>query len=193
MNTLWRTVNCFLLILLVLCIVCNTGCRSREKTGTDTLYFEPPDRLIDDYAGMFQTDEVNWAWNQIGFRFSNYPSISLTPFQLFMNETDQGLADQLTQGLLAWFKEAGIELSDSGTIVCEGAIVEAKLERGFFQKINLFAEDKRDFLLEVEIVIKEPATNTTICKIRHGAIAEDLDSLQEAILAGITSYFNLYQ
>lgn len=192
MNTLKRTVSCSLFIMLSLCLVCGTGCKSSGETETDTLYFEPPDRLIDDYAGMFQTNEVNWAWNQIGFRFSNYPSLSLTPFHLFNHEPDQGLALKLDEGLLAWFNEAGITLSDSGTIVCEGAIVEAKLERGFFKKINLFAEDKRDFLLEVEVVIKETATNTTLCKIRHGAIGADLDSLQEQVLAGITSYFNLY-
>ena len=193
MKTIKRTVSCSLFIMLSLCLVCSTGCKSTGETKTETLYFEPPDRLIDDYAGMFQTDEVNWAWNQIGFRFSNYPSLSLTPFHLFMHEADQDLALKLDQGLLAWFNEAGITLADRGTIVCEGAIVEAKLERGFFKKLNLFADDKRDFLLEVEVVIKETATNTTICKIRHGAIAADIDSLQKGVLAGITSYFSLYQ
>jgi len=179
--------------MLSLCLVFSTGCKSTGEKKTEPLYFEPPDGLIDDYAGMFQTDEVNWAWNQIGFRFSNYPSVSLKPFHLFMHEGDRGLALKLDQGLLAWFNEAGITLSDRGTIVCEGAIVEAKLERGFFRKLNLFAEDKRDFLLEVEVVIKEAATSTTICKIRHGAIAADVDFLQERVLAGITSYFTLFQ
>ena len=193
MNTLKRTVSCSLFLMLSLCLICSTGCKSTEEKNTGTLYFEPPDRLIDDYAGMFQTDEVNWAWNQVGFRFSNYQSLSLKPFHLFMEEADHGLALKLDQGLLAWFNEAGITLSDRGTIVCEGAVVEAKLEKGFFQKLNLFAADKRDFLLEVEVVIKETATNTTICKIRHGALAAKVDSLQERVLAGITSYFTLYQ
>ena len=193
MNTPKRTVTYSLFIVLSLCLLCTTACKSTGETETDALYFEPPDRLIDDYAGMFQTDEVNWAWNQIGFRFSNYPSISLTPFHLLMNETDQGLALKLDQGLLAWFKEVGIELSDSGTIICEGAIVEAKLQRGFFAKLNVFNEDRRDFLLEVEVVIRETATNTTICKIRHGALAAKVDLLHERVLAGITSCFSIYK
>jgi hypothetical protein len=193
MNTLKRTVNCSLFIILSLCCLSSTACKSTGEAETNTLYFEPPERLIDDYAGMFQTDEVNWAWNQIGFRFSNYQSLSLKPFHLFIHVPDKGLAHELDQGLLAWFKEAGITLSDSGTIVCEGAIVEAKLEKGFFEKLNLFAEDKRDFLLEVEVVIKETATNTTISKIRHGAIAAEVALLQERVLAGITSYFSAYK
>jgi len=180
--------------MLSLCLVCSTGCKSTgKKNTTATLYFEPPDRLIDDYAGMVQTEEVNWAWNQVGFRFSNYQSLSLKPFHSFMDESDQGLALKLDQGLLAWFNEAGITLSERGTIVCEGAIVEAKLERGFFQKFNLFAADRRVFLLEVEVVIRETATNSTICKIRHGALTAEVDSLQERVLAGISSYFSLYQ
>jgi len=179
--------------MISLFLLCSTACKSTGDTKTDTLYFDPPDRLIYDYSGMFQTEEVNWAWNQVGFRFSNYPSLTITPFHLFIHEPDQGLALKLDQGLLAWFKEAGTTLSDSGTIICESAIVEAKLERGFLKKINLFAEDKRNFLLEVEVVIKESATNTILCKIRHGALAADLDSLKEQVLAGITSYFTLYK
>jgi hypothetical protein len=193
MNTLKRTVQSSLFIILSFCLLLSTGCKSTGEVETDKLYFEPPDRLIDDYAGMFQTDEVNWAWTQIGFRLSNYQSLSLKPFHLFIHVPDKGLAHKLDQGLLAWFQEAGIKLSDSGTIVCEGAIVEVKLERGFFQKLNLFAEDKRDFLLEVEVVIKETATNTTICKIRHGAIGADVATVQERVLAGITSYFGAYK
>ena len=193
MNTRKRTVTYSLFIILSLCLLCTTACKSTGETETDALYFEPPDRLIDDYAGMFQTDEVNWAWTQIGFKFSNYQSLSLQPFRLFIDVPDQGLAQKLDQGLIDWFNEAGITLSDSGTIICEGAIVEAKLQRGFFAKLNMFDEDKRDFLLEVEVVIKETATNTTICKIRHGALAAEVDLLHERVLAGITSCFSIYK
>ena len=194
MYTRKRRNNYFLFILLGLCFLCTAGCKNTgEKKTTSTLYFDPPDRLISDYAGMFQTDQVNWAWTQIGFRFSNYQSISLQPFQLFIVGKDQGLARKLDQGLLDWFNEVGITISDSGTIICEGAIVEAKLEKGFFENLNVFDEDKRDFMLEVEVVIKETATNTTICKIRHGAMAADIAVLKERVLAGITSYFRVYQ
>ena len=84
-------------------------------------------------------------------------------------------------------------LSENGTIICEGAIVEAKLERSFLKKLNLFDEDKRDFMMEVEVVIKETATNTTVCKIRHGVVATEIALLPELILAGITSYFSVYR
>ena len=193
MNTLQRTVNYTLFSMLALFLLCTTACKSTGDDNNDTLYFEPPDRLIDDYAGMFQTDEVNWAWTQLGFKFSNYKAVSLQPFHLFIETSDKGLAHKLDQGLLVWFEEADILLSDSAAIVCEAAIVEAKLERGLLKKLNLFAEDKRDFLLEVEVVIKETATNTTICKIRHGAIAADVALLQERVLGGITSYFSAYK
>jgi len=193
MQTHTCTLTCALFIMLSLCLLFTAACKSTGDAENDTLYFEPPDRLIDDYAGMIQTDAVNWAWTQIGFRFSNYQSLSLQPFHLFIHVGDQGLAQKLDQGLLAWFEQAGITLSDRGDIVCEGAIVEAKLERGFFKKLNLFAEDKRDFLLEVEVVIKETATNNTICKIRHGALAADVALLQERILSAITSYFTVYK
>jgi len=194
MNTRKCTCNYFLLIILGICLLSPAACKStEEKKKTNTLYFEPPGSLIEDYAGMFQTDQVNWAWTQIGFKFSNYQSLFLKPFHLFIDKKDQGLASNFDQGLLDWFNETGMTLSESGTIVCEGAIVEAKLEKGFLEKINLFDEDKRDFMLEVEVVIKETATNTTVCKIRHGAIAADIPLLQERILAGITSYFSVYQ
>jgi len=193
MNTLHRTVIYTLFFVLGLFLVCTAACKSTGNDNKDPLYFEPPDRLIDDYAGMFQTDEVNWAWTQIGFKFSNYKTVSLQPFQLFIETSDKGLAHKLDQGLLAWFEESGITLSDSASIVCESAIVEAKLKRGFLKKLNLFAEDKRDFLLEVEVVIKETDTNTTICKIRHGAIAAEVALLQERVLGGITSYFSAYK
>ena len=194
MNNPKRMLNYFLLSILAMCLLSPLACKStEEKKATTTLYFEPPGRLIEDYSGMFQTDQVNWAWTQIGFKFSNYESLSLSPFHLFIDEEDQGLAQKMDEGLLEWFNQAGMTPSEGGTIICEGAIVEAKLERSFLKKINLFDEDKRDFMLEVEVVIKETATNTTVCKIRHGAIAAEISLLQERILAGITSFFSVHQ
>ena len=195
MNNHTCTLNYFLFIILGMCLLCPAGCKSTEEMKTTTtLYFEPPRRLIEDYAGMFQTDQVNWAWSQIGFKFSNYQSLSLKPVHLIIdNKKGQGLASAFDQGFLDWFNETGVTLSERGTIFCEGAIVEAKLEKGFFEKINLFDEDKRDFMMEVEVVIKETGTNTTVCKIRHGAIAAEIPMLQERILAGITSYFSVYE
>lgn len=193
MYALKRIYNCFLLIPLCLFLAVTAACKSTGGSETVSLYFEPPDRLIDDYAGMVQTDEVNWVWTQVGFRLSNYTSLSLKPFQLFIDAPDRDISSKLDEGFSSWFKETGISLADSGAaIVCEGAVVKAKLERKFFEKINLFDDGNKDFFLEVEVVIKETATDATVCKMRHGALGADVALLQERLLSEITAYLSAY-
>lgn len=180
-------------IILTFCLGLSSGCMGTAKVETDKLYFEPPGRIIDDYTGMFQTQEVNWVWTQIGFRFSNYQTVTIKPFHLFSEVQEQGLSDKLYQGLIAWFKEAGIQLSDSGPVQVEGAVVETRLQKSFLEKYNPFNESRGDFFLEAEFIIRETSSPTTVFKIRHGVLSSDVASLPERLLADVTGYLNAYK
>ena len=50
----------FLFSFIIIILACLLfGCFNKGPT-TDRLYFEPPPRLIDNYSGMVEEEEVNW-------------------------------------------------------------------------------------------------------------------------------------
>ena len=106
---------------------------------------------------------------------------------------DQNISERLYKELTGWFKESGIEVSDNGEIICEGAVVELEIERGFFKKVNPLYERENDFYLEVELVIKEDTTQNTICKIRHGAVGNDIEIIIKRLQAGLFRYFDSHK
>lgn len=168
------------------------GCRHKgEPSGR--LYFEPPARLLDTYAGMMEVDELNWAWTQPGFRLGNYPSLYITPLVNLSGVGDGGIDADIYEGLKTWCDQAGIQLSDDAQLSCEGAIVELKTERTFFEKISIFAEDRQDFLLEAEFIIQERPTRNILCKIRHGVTASEREQLASLFLSGLTRYFEAHR
>ena len=173
------------LCLLIGCF--NKGANSKK------LYFEPTERLIKEYTGMVEGEEVDWVWLKLGFRLRSYPSISITPFKNLTSIDDQNISERLYQGLLTWFKENDIILSDNGEAICEGAVVELKLERGFINEINPFYENVDDLFLELELVIREKTTHDTICKIRHGAVGSEVDIIVEQVLADLIRYFGSHK
>src|SRR4030042_5722449 len=89
------------------------GCFNKGTT-TGKLYFEPPARLIEDYTGMVEVKELNWAWTQPGFRLTNYQNLTLKPINNLTEVEDSTIAILLYEGLAAWFTEAGFKTSDSG-------------------------------------------------------------------------------
>lgn len=154
------------------------------------LYFEPPAQLIDDYTGMVEVQELNWAWAQPGFKLSDYQGISLPPVSNLTEVEDSTVAKHIHETLSAWFEQNGFTLSESGSISCEGAIVALKTERRFFEKKFIFREKAADFYLEMEFVFKEIPSQKTLCKIRHGVIASRSDQLAGQFLSGLLSYLN---
>lgn len=185
--------NAQLFMMFILSLFLGSSCTGTAKPEIEKLYYEPPDRIIDDYTGMIRTEAVNWAWTQIGFRFSNYQSVELKPLYLFKEVQEQGLSDHLYHGLIAWFKEAGIQLSDSGPIQLECAIVEAKLKKKFFEKYNPFKQGREDFFLEIEVIIRETSSFATVCKIRHVVLAAEAATLPVRLLDDVTAYLDAYK
>src|SRR5512139_1143206 len=61
-------------VITSLCVL--SGCLGKDNTS-GRLYFEPPARLIDDYTGMVEVMELNWAWSQPGFKLGNYQNLSI--------------------------------------------------------------------------------------------------------------------
>lgn len=183
----------FLFSFIIIILACFLfGCFNKGPT-TDRLYFEPPTRLIDNYSSMVEEEEVNWAWLKFDVRFGNYRSITIKPFQNLSFMDDQNISERLYKELTGWFKESGIEVSDNGEIICEGAVVELIIERGFFKKVNPLYERENDFYLEVELVIKEDTTQNTICKIRHGAVGNDIEIIIKRLQAGLFRYFDSHK
>jgi hypothetical protein len=177
-------------VIVVLYFLC--GCLGKGTSG-GRLYFEPPDRLIDDYTGMVEVMELNWAWAQPGFKLDNYQSLSLNPVINLTGVKDNGIARRVDEKLAAWFAENGFSLSESGHIACEGAIVALKLDRSFTEKKYLFREKAADLFLEMEFVIKEMPSQNTLCKIRHGTVASKSDQLTGQLISGLLSYFETHR
>lgn len=169
-----------------------SGCFGHDKT-TGRLYFEPPARLIDDYTGMVEAMELNWAWAQPGFTLSNYQSLGLKPVVNLTGVEDSTVAKHIDEALAAWFTQHGFILSESGQISCEGAIVALKLERTFFEKKFIFREKAADLFLEMEFVFKDIPARNILCKVRHGVIAAESDQLAGQLLSGLLSYLDTHK
>jgi len=180
----------FFITILHFCLL--NGCINKGSTNKK-LYFEPPPRLIRDYIGMIEGEELNWVWLKLGTRFTNYQSITIKPFQNLTSEDDQYACERLHQGLITWFKKNDITLSDNGEIICEGAIVDFKFDRGFIKEINPFYEEYDDLFLELELVMIDETTQDTICKIRHGAVGVEVDVIIKQVLADLIRYFESHK
>jgi len=183
----------FLFSLLTISYLCLLiGCFNKGA-NSKKLYFEPPERLIKDYTGMVEGEEVDWVWLKLGFRLRSYPSITIKPFKNLTSIDDQNISERLYQGLLTWFEENDVILSDDGDAICEGSVVELKLERDFINKINPFYEKIDDLFLEVELVLREKITHDTVCKIIHGAMGSEVDIIVEQVLADLIRYFGSHK
>lgn len=176
----------FFLLLLI------SGCFGKDTTP-GKLYFEPPARLIDDYTGMVEVQELNWAWSQPGFKLGNYRRYSIRPVLNLTDVEDTVVAARIDEELAAWFTKSGLSLADDGQISCEGAIVALKLDRSFTEKKYVFREKAADLFLEMEFVMKEMPAQNTICKIRHGVIASQSDQLAGQLVSGLLSYFEAHK
>ena len=179
----------FYLLVIILLFLSLSGCFGRKASDTGRLYFEPPERVIDDYTGMIEREDVNWAWDELGFRFSNYQTITVKPVGLFVAVDDKGISEKIYKAMIAWFEDSVLQLSDEGELICESAIVELNLKRDFFTKWNPFDEDKNDLFLQLELVIKDASTQRILCKVRHGAVAAKVNSLLKQTISGLTGYF----
>lgn len=180
----------FLIFTLVVCFL--TGCVNKGPTNKK-LYFEPPERLIKNYTGMVEGEEVNWVWFKLGVRLRSYPNITIKPFQNLTAIDDQNISGRLYQGLLTWLKENDIILLDNGELVCEGAIVGLKLDRDFINKINPFYEKEDDLFIELELVMNEKTTQDTVCKIRHCATGSEVDKIESQVLDDLIRYFDSHK
>ena len=185
--------NKTLVYYLILCILffMNSGCffKRSDPSKNEKLYYEPPERLIDDYTALIEEEEVDWAWSELGFTFSNFQSITVNPVSVLVPAPDLKMADKIYQGLTLWFEDADIELSDTGELLCEVAITELKLERSFFSKVNLFDESTDYFSLQIELIITDRKTQSPVCKIRHGAVAPKKNVLLHRVMVGLIAYF----
>jgi hypothetical protein len=187
-----KTFPYFLAICLVL--LTNQGCflKSDKPKPEEKLYFEPPERLIDDYTSLIDGGKVDWAWSEIGFNLSNYESITVKPVAVLAPGPDQNMASKIYQGLTLWFEDAEIELVDDGELLCEAAIVEMKLKKSFLKKVNIFDESDDHFLLQIELILTDRKRDYPICKIRHGAVAPEKKLLVHRVMIGLISYFEFH-
>ncbi len=176
-------------VITIVLISCMIGCLNKENSA-DRLYFEPPQRLINDYRGMVSMEGIEWTWLKLGVHFGNYDSIALKPFQNLTLIDDQNITDVLYKEFMAWFEKSDLTLNNEGEIICEVAIVELKIERNFINRVNPFYEKKDDMWLEIELIITERDTQNTLCKIRHGAMASEVDMLSKQLVADWISYFD---
>jgi len=188
-NKMNQTVG-FVICTCIICLLCSGCFLKRSEPPEDAkLYYEPPERLIDDYTAMIEVEEVDWAWSELGFSFSDFQSITVNPIVLLAEVPDQKMADKIYQGLTLWFEESDMQLSDSGELLCEVAIVELNLERSFFSKVNIFDESTDHFLLQVELIITDTQRQYPLIKIRHGAVAPKKNLLLHRVMVGLISYF----
>ena len=178
-------------IFICCVLLLNGGCflKRSEPDKEAKLYFEPPDRLIKDYTAMIEEEEVDWAWSELGFRFSDFQSITVNPVVVLVEGPDQKMADKIYQGLTLWFEESDIVLSDAGDLMCDVAIVDLNLERSFFSKVNIFDESTDHFLLQIELIITDRKRQYPLVKIRHGAVAPKKNLLLHSVMVGLISYF----
>ena len=186
-----KKINHILLIVSIISICIFMGCFL--KAEKQPLYFNPPAKLIEDYTGLMEGEEVNWVWLKLGTRLRSYPNFTIKPFENRTSLDDQGVTHTIHQGLLNWCKENEIMLSDNGELVCIGAVVELKLDRAFIYDVNPFYEKNDDFFLELELVMKEKNTQETICKIRHGVTGPDINIITEQVLSDVIKYLDLHK
>lgn len=179
-------------IIAVIHVFLMIGCFNKGSDGKK-LYFEPPGRLIRDYTGMVEEEQVNWAWLKLGVRLRSYPNIAIKPFKDFTSMDNYNVSEKLYQELVAWFKKNDLIISDNGELICEGAIVDLKLERFFFEDINPFYEKVDDLFLEIELVMKEKNTGDTVCKISHGAVGSEANVIVEQVKADLIKYFDAHK
>ena len=168
----------------------SSGCffKRSEHAKNEKLYYEPPERLIDDYTALIEEKEVDWAWSELGFTFSDFQSITVNPISVLVPAPDLKMADKIFQGLTLWFEESDIVLSNAGDLICNVAIVDLNLKRSFFSKLNLFDESTDYYWLQIELIITDRKTQYPICKIRHGAVASDKNVLLHRVMVGLISY-----
>jgi hypothetical protein len=163
------------------------------KVEKKPLYFIPPAKIIEDYTGLMEGEDVNWVWLKLGTRLSSYPNITIKPFENLTSLDDQGVTNKIHQGLLNWCKENEIILTDNGELICIGGVVELKLDRAFIYDVNPFYEKEDDFFLVLELVMKEKNTQETICKIRHGVTGSDVNIIAEQVLSDVIGYFDSHK
>jgi len=181
----------FSVITSIVLITCMSGCMNKE-TSPVRLYYEPPQRLINDYRGMVSMEGIAWTWLKLGVRLGNYDSITLKPFHNFTLVEDQNITAVLYEDFKAWLDKSDLTLDNEGELICEVAIVELTLERDFINKVNPFYEKKDDLLLEIELIITERNTQDTLYKIRHGVVASEVAMLTKQLLADLITYFNAH-
>jgi len=186
-NILYSLFICFVLLAPYGCFF-----KGEKSKPVDKLYFEPPDRLINDYTSLIEGGKVDWAWSEIGFSFSNFESITVNPVAILAPGPDQNMATDIYKGLTLWFEESEIQLTDDGELLCEVAIVEMNLKKSFLQKVNIFDESTDHFLLQIELIITDRKRDYPICKIRHGAVAPDKNVLVHRVMVGLISYFEFH-
>ncbi len=180
----------FVIYTCIISLLCSGCFLKRSEPSEDVkLYYEPPDRLIDDYTAMIEVEEVDWAWSELGFSFSDFQSITINPVVLLAEGSDQKTADEIYQGLTLWFEESDLQLSDAGDLICDVAIVESDLERSFISKVNIFDESTDHFLLQLELIITDTRRQYPLVKIRHGAVAPKKNLLLHRVMVGLISYF----
>lgn len=178
--------HCFLCLLVGACL-------NRSGDNPGKLYFEPPARLIDDYRGMVEVEELSFAWSQAGFRLSRYKNLTIKPVINLTGIEDGPIQALIYEGLIAWCEQSGLKLSDDGEISCEGAIVELNNERSFSDKVNVFRGEEIDFFLEAEFIVKEVPSQNILCKVRHGVTASQSDQLAGLLISGLARYFEAHK
>lgn len=186
-SVLYSLVICFVLLAHYGCFL-----KGDDPKPVEKLYFEPPDRLIDDYTALIDGGRVDWVWSELGFSFSNYESITVNPVAVLAPGPDHNMANDIFQGLTLWFEKADIQLIDDGELLCEVAIVEMKLDKSFFEKVNVFDESTDHFLLQIELIITDRKRDYPICKIRHGAVGPKKNVLLHRVMVGLISYFEFH-
>jgi len=182
-------------VIFTCCIALLTsGCflKRSESPEDAKFYYEPPERLIDDYTALIEVEQVDWAWSELGFSFSDFQSITVNPVMLLAEGPDQKMGEKIYQGLTLWFDESALQLSDSGDLLCEVAIVELNLERSFFNKVNIFDESTDHYLLQIELIITDTKRQYPLLKIRHGAVAPKKNLLLHRVMVGLISYFEYH-
>ncbi len=183
--------KCLFLIITVISLSFLIGCFLKGEKKPP--YFNPPAKIIDDYTGLMEGEEVNWVWLRLGVRLRSYPNITLKPFENLASIDDQGITNRIYKGLQAWFKENDIILLDDGELVCIGALIDLNPNRPFYYEYNPFYEKEDDLFIELELVMREKNTQETICKIRHGVTGTDINIITDQIRADLIRYFEAHK
>ena len=161
-------------------LVCG-ACRSSGQITADQEQFVRPqkfalstERLITDYDGMQQQDDIAWLWIKPGFDITRLHSaraleirnLSVTEYPWAVQTLDAAL-QQLFSG------------SDTSLTVAP-AIVDLMPEARFFDRLFPTIIDYP--YIEIELVFFEQNSHTILCKLCHFAKAEEFpDALQQLI------------